>query len=101
MPCGTSSVLSTTPATTSLPSHPRRYDLIACRPGNHPSTFRHLGRAQPRLHPLLPGKLPPHPPEVMPVALTEGVPTCTNRVSSGDGILHQAGPSSLERPRAS
>src|SRR5215472_17072528 len=39
MPCGTSSVLSTTPATTSLASHARRYDRTARRPGNDPSTL--------------------------------------------------------------
>src|SRR6185503_17782043 len=33
MPCGTSSVVSTTPATMSLTSHSRRYEVTARNPG--------------------------------------------------------------------
>ena len=38
MPCGTSSVVSTTPATTSLTSHSRRYEVTARNPGTADST---------------------------------------------------------------
>ena len=37
MPCGTSSVVSTTPATMSLASHSRWYDEIARSPGTTPN----------------------------------------------------------------
>ena len=35
MPCGTSRVVSTTPAMTSFSSHCRRYDEITWSPGTH------------------------------------------------------------------
>src|ERR1700759_2077588 len=91
MPCGTSSVLSTIPATMSLASHARRYDLIARRPGNHPSTFTTSGRDQTHLHPLLSGRSPPHPSKGMSAARTNGVP-------KGDDVIVRQDFGPLERP---
>src|SRR5262249_9607375 len=62
MPCGTSSVVSTTPATMSLPSHARWYDVTACNPGtrrNADATAR-PGSVTVRSVPLGPD-LAPHP----------------------------------------
>src|ERR1700756_827435 len=91
MPCGTNSVLSTIPATMSLASHARWYDLIARRPGNHPSTFTTSAvirrtcilsfRAGHRLTPQ----------RRMPAGRTNGVP-------KGDDVIGEAGLWSLERP---
>src|ERR1700722_3371077 len=67
MPCGTSSVLSTTPATTSLASQARRYDRTARRTGNDPSTLT-PGRNPTHRHPLLSGASRHHPQWVMPPA---------------------------------